>query len=114
MLRRHSDPSCPDLTWWPDHTLIPFTDAACHSILNHALTCLILFRGGDPRDPGAVISTLASLRAETDARLPDAVTDARDQGYSWSRVADRLASTIPAVRHRYADYVRWRRLDPFD
>ena len=105
MLRRHPDPT----PWWPDHTLIPSTDAACRAILDHALTCLILVRGGDPRDPGAAISTLVTLIAGADALLPDAVADARHRGYTWNRIAERLGSTIPAARRRYADYARCRR-----
>jgi hypothetical protein len=101
--------------WWPDHTLIPGTDAACQAILDRALTCLILFRGGDPDDPGAVISTLVSLIADADDRLPDAVADARACGYTWNRIAERLGTTIPAARHRFAGYVRRpRQLDLFD
>ena len=101
--------------WWPDRTLIPSTDAACRAILDHALACLILVRGGDPHDPGAVISTLVSLIADADDRLPDAVADARHHGYTWNRVAERLGSTISAARHRFAGYVRRpRQLDLFD
>jgi hypothetical protein len=104
-----------DPAWWPDHTLIPFTDAACDAILDHALSCLIMARGGNLRDPGATISTLVSLIAEADARLIETVADAREYGYTWNLIAERLGSTIPAARHRYADYARWRReLDRVD
>ncbi len=103
-----------DPGWWPDHTLIPNCDAACRAILDHALTCLILVRGGDTHDPGATISTLVSLIVEADGRLYDAVADARDHGYTWNRVAERLGTTIPAARHRFAGYVRRpRQLDLF-
>jgi len=95
--------------WWPNHTLIPFADVTSRAILDHALTCLILVRGGDPRDPGAAISTLVTLIAGADALLPDAVADARHRGYTWNRIAERLGSTIPAARRRYADYARCRR-----
>lgn len=47
-----------------------------------------------------------SLIAEADARLPDAVARARDHGYTWNRIAERLGSTIPAARHRFGGYVR--------
>jgi hypothetical protein len=98
-----------DHSWWPDHTLIPFTDAACDAILDHALSCLVLTRGGNVHDPGATISTLVSLVAEADARLIETVADAREYGYTWDLIAQRLGSTISAARHRYADYARWRR-----
>jgi hypothetical protein len=101
--------------WWPDHTAIPGTDAACRAILDRAVTYLILVRGGDPHDPGAVISSLVSLIADADHRLPDAVADARAHGYTWNRVAERLGSTVSAARHRFADQVRRsRQLDLFD
>ena len=103
------DDDCVDHDWWPDHTLIPFTDAACDAILDHALSCLVMARGGKLRDPGATISTLASFAAEADARLIEAVADAREYGYTWDHIAQRLGSTISAARHRYADYARWRR-----
>ena len=95
-----------DSEWCPDRTLIPSTDAACRAVLDSALTCLILVRGGIPHDPGSRISTLVSLIAEADARLPDAVADARHQGYTWHRIAERLGTTVPAARHRLASYAR--------
>ena len=104
-----------DYAWWPDHTLIPSTDAACRAILDRAVTALILVRGGDLHDPGAVISTLVSLIADADDRLPDAVARARARGYTWNSVAERLGTTIPAARHRFAGHVRPpRQLDLFD
>ena len=101
------DDSAADPVWWPDHTLIPFADVTSRAILNHALTCLVLVRGGDLRDPGAVISTLVTLIAEAEARLPDAV-DARVRGHTWNRIAERLCCTISAGRHRFADHARCR------
>jgi len=101
--------------WWPDHTVIPGTDAVSRAILDRAVACLILVRGGDPHDPGAVISTLVSLIADADDRLPDAVAGARAHGYTWNNVAERLGTTVPAARHRFAGHVlRPRKLDLFD
>jgi hypothetical protein len=102
------DDSAAEAVWWPDHTLIPFADVASRAILDHALTCLVLFRGGDLRDPAAAISTLVTLIAEAQARLPDAVIDARVRGYTWNRIAERLGSSISAARHRFADHARCR------
>jgi hypothetical protein len=92
-----------------DYTRIPFGDEVSHAILDHALACLTLIRGGDPQDPGATIATLVSLIIDAQARLPDAVADARDHGYTWNRIAERLGGTIPAARRRYAGYARDRR-----
>ncbi len=98
-----------DHSWWPDHTTIPFPDAASAALLDHAVACVVLLRGGDLQDPGSTISTLVIFINEAQSRLPDLVAHARDRGYTWDRIAERLGSTIPAARHRYADYVRLRR-----
>jgi hypothetical protein len=95
-----------------DYTGLPHTDDICRQLIDNAVLGLILVRGGDPRDPGATISVLVSLIAEAEDRLPDAVADARDRGYRWWRVAERLATSVSIARHRYADYARWRRLNP--
>jgi hypothetical protein len=109
------DDSAPEPTWWPDHTLVPFADVASRAILDHALTCLVLVRGGDLRDPAAAISTLVTLIAEAEARLPDAVVDARVRGFTWNRIAERLGTTISAARHRFVDHARCRQqLSLFD
>lgn len=108
------DESPAEPAWWLDHTLIPFADVASHAILDHILTCLVLVRGGDLRDPGAAISSLVTLIAQAEARLSEAVADARDHSYTWDRIAERLGSTIPAARHRYANHARWRRLAPLE
>jgi hypothetical protein len=55
-----------------------------------------------------VLSCLASLIAEAQSRLPDAVADARDRDYTWAEIATRLAATTSAARRRYGDYSRWR------
>lgn len=91
-----------------------FDDGISRAILDRAIACLVLVRGGDRHDPGASISTLVTLIADAKTRLPDLVADARDCGYTWNRIAERLGSTIPAARHRYADYARCRRLHLFD
>jgi hypothetical protein len=62
-----------------------------------------------------VISTLVSLITDADDRLPGAVADARVRGITWNRIAERLGTTIPAARYRFAGYVRRpRQLDLFD
>ena len=92
-----------------DRTLCPTTDALCLQALDHAIAIMVAFRGGEPDDPGAVISTLVSLIAEADSRLTDTVADARERGYTWDQVASRLGTTIPAARYRYAQYAGWQR-----
>jgi hypothetical protein len=104
-----------DDSWWPNHTAIPFSDAASSAILDHAISCMVLLRGGDLQDPGSITSALVTFVVDAQSRLPDLVADARDRGYTWSRIAQHLGSTTPAARHHYADYVRRRRqLELFD
>jgi hypothetical protein len=95
-----------------DYTSIPFTDIASKTVLETAVLDLTLYRGGPRGDSGATISVLVSLIAEAQELLVDAIADARDQGYSWSLIATRLATTVPAARHRYAADSNWRRRCP--
>lgn len=91
------------------HSAIPYTDADTIALIDQALEFLVLLRSPmELGDAGATVSALVSLIAETDSRLPDAVADARDQGYTWDDIAGRLATTTPTARRRYADYARWR------
>jgi molybdenum-dependent DNA-binding transcriptional regulator ModE len=77
-------------------------------LVEEAVGSLVVSRGGGRGDAGAVLSALASLIAETQRRLPDAVADARDQEYTWAEIAARLATTTSVVSRRYRDYIRWR------
>lgn len=90
-----------------DRSEIPHTDAASEALVDELVDTLIIFRCPmGLGDAGATISVLASLQAEIAIRLPDAVADARDQGYTWDEIAMRLATTASAARHRYAAYTR--------
>jgi hypothetical protein len=51
---------------------------------------------------------LASLIAEAQNQLPDAVAEARCDGYTWAEIAGRLATTAGTARRRYGSYARWR------
>jgi len=87
----------------------PYTDRGSAQVLDQAATSLILLRA--PMwlgDAGPEISVLASLAAQADSQLFDAVADAVDQGYSWPQVASRLATSVATARRRYAGYVHWR------
>lgn len=72
---------------------------------------MIIPRGGHHHDPGATISVLVSLIVEADSRLPDTVAQARHHHYTWDQIADRLATTTPAARHRYTTSTKiWNEL----
>lgn len=77
-------------------------------MVEDAVECLVCLRGLGTGDAGAALSALASLIAEAQARLPDAVADARDGDYTWAEIATRLATTASTARRRYGHYARWR------
>ena len=95
-----------------DRTLHPYTDADTVTVIDQAVTTLVLLRA--PMwlgEPGPTISVLVSLAAEADNRLYDAVADAVDHGYSWDQIASRLDASVATARRRYGPYTRWRRTD---
>jgi transposase-like protein len=59
-------------------------------------------------DPGPTISVLVSLVYEAESRLDDAVADARDHGYSWDQIADRLGTSVTTARRRYVWWTHHR------
>lgn len=96
----HHRPGC-------DRTAHPQLDDETLALVNAAVESLARRRGSAPGDAGATLSCLASLIAEAQSRLPDAVAAARDQACTWSDIAVRLATTAPTARRRYCGYVRW-------
>ena len=91
-------------------TAIPYTDDDTYTLIDEAAYTLTIFRAPMSfGDAGAAVSVLVSLAAEAEGRLHDAVADARDQGYTWNQIADRLATSEPTARRRYAAYATWRR-----
>lgn len=90
-----------------DRTVHPRIDGETLALVNAAVDSLARRRGSAPGDAGATLSCLASLIAEAQSRLPDAVAAARDQACTWSEIAVRLATTAPTARRRYGGYVRW-------
>ncbi len=92
---------------FPSH---PLVDDDSEAVVAFAVNDLVLLRSPMwSGDAGALLHALASLSAEMDAWLPDAVADALSRGYSWSEIA-RLIGVRPATaRRRFAEHVRtWR------
>lgn len=85
-----------------DRTVVPYTDAASATLLDSAIDALVTVRGGRPSDPVARLSVLASLSAEVDERTHHVVARARSRKVSWEIIAERLATTPPRARSRYA------------
>lgn len=91
-----------------DRALHPHLDAETLALVKDAVETLVCLRGSGRGDAGAVLSCLASLIAEAQARLPDAVADARDGDCTWAEIGSLLATTASTVRRRYGPYARWR------
>jgi hypothetical protein len=98
-----------------DRTAIPYTDRDTHALIDQAAYLLTIFRAPMSfGDAGAAVSVLVSLAVEAEDRLHDAVADARDQGYTWDEIADRLNTSATTARRRYRAYTNWRRTQPLD
>ncbi len=97
-----TDPEC-------DGAGIPHTGGDTAALIDEAVESLVLLRSpmrlGDAE---ATISALASLMAEAENRLADAVADARDQDYPWDAIATRLATSAATAQRRYSTYARTR------
>jgi hypothetical protein len=98
-----------------NQTAIPYTDDDSRTLIADAATTLTIFRAPMALgDAAATVSVLVSLAVEATDQLHDAVADARDQGYTWDQIADRLATSVTTARRRYSAYAAWRRTQPLD
>ncbi len=96
----------------PDH---PHLDDDSAEILETAIRGLILCRSPlNEGHAGLRLHVLASLIAQAQALLPDAVAEAREHGFYWSEIASELGTTTSAARHRYIAAVRAWRPPPLD
>jgi hypothetical protein len=91
-----------------DRTGHPYIDGETLTLVEAAVESLVCLRGSGLGDAGAALSALASLIAEAQTRLPDAVADARDHDDTWAEIATRLAVTASTAQRRYGHYARWR------
>lgn len=98
-----------------DHYLGPTTGADTDRVVDDAIEALGTLRGLEwVGDAGVTVHLLASLIAEAQQRLPQAVADSRDQLYSWAQIADLLGVTRASAWQRYAGRTATNRtpLDP--
>jgi hypothetical protein len=83
----------------------PLVDDESEAVLVVAVNDLIVLRSPMwAEDAGAVLHALASLAAQIEAWLPDAVADARDQDYRWPEIAALLGIAAGTARRRYAHH----------
>jgi hypothetical protein len=91
----------------------PLLDDESKAVLVVAVDDLVVLRSPMwSGDTGAVLHALASLAAQIQQWLPDAVADARDQEYS-SEIARMIGVTTATAQRRFAAHARDRRL-PLD
>jgi hypothetical protein len=98
-----------------DCAVAPYTDEHSARLLDEAATSLVLLRS--PMwlgDAGPAISALASLAAQADDLLFEAIASARDQDYTWDEIAGRLACSAITARRQYAPYTRRNVFDDGD
>lgn len=83
----------------------PLVDDESDAVLVVAVNDLVLLRSPMwAEDSGAILHALASLAAQIEAWLPDAVADARDQDYRWDEIAQLLGVPAGTARRRFAHH----------
>ena len=80
-----------------DRTIEPYRDDDTMQLVDDLIDSVIICRSGSTADAGAQLSVIASLIAELDARLPEAIFDARDQDLHLER--DRVPARHARVQH---------------
>jgi hypothetical protein len=87
----------------------PLVDDESDAVLVVAVNDLILLRSPMwAEDSGAILHALASLAAQIDTWLPDAVADARDQDYRWDEIAQLLGVPAGTARRRFSHHAATR------
>ena len=89
-----------------DRTIEPYRDEETTELVDDMIDSLIICRCGSTADAGAQLSAVASLTAELDARLPEAIFEARDQDYTWAEIGELLGLTPATAQRRYAHHRR--------
>jgi hypothetical protein len=84
-----------------DHYIPPSTGPDTAAAIAAAIQSLAAARNFDDLDAAIALHLLASLLAQAQARLPQAVNDARNQGCSWAEIADLLGVTRASAWQRY-------------
>jgi hypothetical protein len=89
---------------WRVHPDRPVTDADSADILERAVHELSVYRSPlNEGHAGLRLHVLASLIAQAQTLLPDAVADARESGFYWSEIAAELGVTTATARRHYAN-----------
>lgn len=86
----------------PDELPAPRVDTDSATILNDAIETLARLR--TPYwlgDSGVRLHALASLTAQAQRLLPEAIDDARDQDLTWTEIAQLLNISVASAQRRY-------------
>jgi hypothetical protein len=86
----------------PDELPAPRVDDDTAAVLNQAIDTLARLR--TPYwlgDSGVRLHALASLTAQAEALLPEAIHDARDQELTWAEIAQLLHISIASAQRRH-------------
>jgi len=99
---------------WQPHPDHPVVDEESEAVAEEAVHSLTMLRSPTSEgDAGARLHALASLIAQAEALLADAVADARGQDYSWAEIARRLGVATVTARRHFVHHARTRRV-PFE
>jgi len=92
------------------HPSVPLVDEDSEAAVGLAVADLVTMRSPMwSGDAGAVLHALASLAAEIERWMPDAVADAHSRAYSWSEIAALIGVAPATARRRFDAHVRtWR------
>jgi hypothetical protein len=89
----------------PDDLPAPRVDDLSALILDEAIEALAKVRTHAWLGDSAVhLHALASLIAQAQQTLPDAIADARDQDYTWTEISQLLNLTPTTTRRRYRNH----------
>ena len=86
----------------PDELPTPRIDTDTALVLNEAIETLARLR--TPYwlgDSGVRLHALASLTAQAQRLLPEAIHDARDQDLTWAEIAQLLNISVASAQRRY-------------
>jgi hypothetical protein len=84
----------------------PLVNDETDDVLSDAVVGLLNLRGLEWGDTLAELHALTSLAIQLRLRLPDAIVETIDQGYTWSDVAEQLDVTPASARRRHGHYLR--------
>ncbi len=84
----------------------PAIDETSAQILEAAIEALTAARSGETLNAADRLTALASLAAQAQALIPDAIADAVDADFTWAQIAHSAGISPAAARRRHATRTR--------